>query len=36
MLQKGLQSLSVYHALELALAFATFIIVLLTYIDKHK
>ncbi|RHW55071.1 hypothetical protein DS835_01470 [Lactobacillus bombicola] len=28
--------MSVYHALELALAFATFIIALLTYIDKHK
>ncbi|WP_366934868.1 putative holin-like toxin [Lactobacillus sp.] len=28
--------MSVYHALELALAFATFIIVLLTYIDKRK
>ncbi|MFD1286985.1 MULTISPECIES: putative holin-like toxin [Lactobacillus] len=25
-----------YHALELALTFASFIIVLLTYIDKHK
>ncbi|WP_220269653.1 MULTISPECIES: putative holin-like toxin [Lactobacillus] len=28
--------MSVYHALELELAFATFIIVLLTYIDKRK
>ncbi|WP_220233050.1 putative holin-like toxin [Lactobacillus panisapium] len=28
--------MSVYHALELALAFATFIIVLLTDIDKRK
>ncbi|WP_425604673.1 hypothetical protein [Lactobacillus xylocopicola] len=25
-----------YHALELALAFASFIIVLLTYIDKYR
>ncbi|WP_370448929.1 putative holin-like toxin [Lactobacillus sp. ESL0261] len=31
-----MQSVSVYHALELALAFASFIIVLLTYIDKHR
>ncbi|MFC7271644.1 MULTISPECIES: putative holin-like toxin [Lactobacillus] len=28
--------MSVFHALELALAFASFIIVLLTYIDKHR
>ncbi|WP_366125487.1 putative holin-like toxin [Lactobacillus sp. ESL0260] len=28
--------MSVFHALELALTFASFIIVLLTYIDKHR
>ncbi|WP_220235423.1 putative holin-like toxin [Lactobacillus panisapium] len=28
--------MSVYHALELALAFAMFIIILLTYIDKYR
>ncbi|WP_267385019.1 putative holin-like toxin [Lactobacillus sp. B4007] len=33
---QGVQSMSVYHALELALAFATFIIILLTDIDKYR